>query len=70
MREISWNWDVDYMIYMQLETLIKNEGYKNMKCIWYCNPRFTFARGLRPLSCDVDVLKFVEDVNGYELVDV
>ncbi|KAI5422674.1 hypothetical protein KIW84_045922 [Lathyrus oleraceus] len=41
-----------------------------MKCIWYCNPRFSFARELTSIKNDVDVLKFVEDVKGYDLVDV
>lgn len=35
-------------------------------CYW--NPGLSFACGLNPL--DVDVLKFAEDVNEYDLVDV
>lgn len=41
-----------------------------MKCIWYCNPRFSFSRGLTSIKNDADVLKFVEDVKGYDLDDV
>lgn len=68
--EMNWNWDVDYMSYMQLEGMIRNEGYTNIKCLWYWNPKFCFGRGLRPLSCDVDVLMFIEEANGFELIDV
>ncbi|XP_058784528.1 uncharacterized protein LOC131659338 [Vicia villosa] len=68
--EMNWEWDVDYISYMQLEGLIRNEGYMNIKCMWYWNPKFSFSRGLRPLNCDADVVKFVADVSGYELVDV
>ncbi|KAI5439846.1 hypothetical protein KIW84_025273 [Lathyrus oleraceus] len=42
----------------------------NIKCMWYWNPRFIFSLDLRPLNCHLDVLKFVDDVNGFELVDV
>ncbi|KAI5437244.1 hypothetical protein KIW84_023387 [Lathyrus oleraceus] len=34
------------------------------------NRHLRFSRGLRPLNYDEDVLEFVEDVNGFELVDV
>ncbi|KAI5393729.1 hypothetical protein KIW84_060734 [Lathyrus oleraceus] len=29
--EMIWNWNVDYMSYMQLEGIIRNEGYANIK---------------------------------------
>lgn len=58
------------MSYMQLKDLIKNEKHMNIKYMWYWNPRFIFSRDLKPLNCDLDVLKFVDDVNGFELVDV
>lgn len=64
MSELNWKWNVDYMSYMQLEPLIQKEGYTNVKCMLYWNPRFSFARGLRPLNCDADLLKFIEDING------
>ncbi|XP_058733531.1 uncharacterized protein LOC131605157 [Vicia villosa] len=38
--------------------------------MWYWNPKFSFSRGLRPLNCDKDVLKFVDDIKGFQLVDV
>ncbi|XP_058766723.1 uncharacterized protein LOC131640331 [Vicia villosa] len=55
---------------MSLEKLILNEGYANIKCLHYWHPKYSFSRGLRPLNCDADVVKFVEDVKGFELVDV
>ncbi|CAI8615409.1 unnamed protein product [Vicia faba] len=58
------------MSYMNLKNLIKDEGYRNIKCTWYWNPKYSFSRGLRPLNCDSDVLKFAEDIKGFELVDV
>ena len=68
--ELDWKWDTNYMSYMDLENLIKEEGYMNIKCMWYWNPKYSFSRGLRPLNCDSDVLKLAEDNKGFELVDV
>jgi hypothetical protein len=68
--EMNWKWDVDRMSYMQVEKMIKNEGYNNIKCLWYWNPKFSFSRGLRSLNNDGDVLKFIEDIKGFHVVDV
>ena len=68
--ELSWAWDVDYMSYIKLEKLIHLVGYTSMKCIWYVNPRYSFARGFTAIENDKDVLKFAKDVEGFELVDV
>ncbi|XP_058725212.1 uncharacterized protein LOC131596548 [Vicia villosa] len=68
--EMDWLWDTDYMSYMQFEKLIRKEGYRNIKCMWYWNPKYSFSRGLRPLNCDGDVLKLIEDLKGFALVDV
>ncbi|XP_058742388.1 uncharacterized protein LOC131614867 [Vicia villosa] len=68
--EMDWLWDTDYMSYMQFEKLIRKEGYRNIKCMWYWNPKYSFGRGLRPLNCDGDVLKLIEDLKGFDLVDV
>ncbi|CAK8530931.1 unnamed protein product [Lathyrus sativus] len=35
MTELKHSWDVDYMSYMNIQDIIKNEGYVNIKCIWY-----------------------------------
>ncbi|CAK8579362.1 unnamed protein product [Lathyrus sativus] len=64
------DWDVDLMSYMQIEDLIKSEGYRNLKCLWYWNPNFSFSRGLRPLNNDNDVLRLMEDVRGFKVVDL
>ena len=58
------------MSYMQLENLIEKQGCRDIKYTWYRNPKFSFARDVRPLNCDDDLLQFVKDVNGYELIDV
>ncbi|XP_058725528.1 uncharacterized protein LOC131596807 [Vicia villosa] len=68
--EMNWDWDVDLMSYMEIEKMIKNEGYCNIRCLWYWNPKYAFSRGLRPLNDDKDVLKFMEDIRGYKLIDV
>ncbi|XP_058725642.1 uncharacterized protein LOC131596928 [Vicia villosa] len=68
--EMDWFWDTDYMSYMQFEKLVIKEGYRNIKRMWYWNPKYSFSRGLRPLNCDGDVLKLVEDLKGFNLVDV
>ncbi|KAI5433596.1 hypothetical protein KIW84_020761 [Lathyrus oleraceus] len=44
--------------------------YTIMKCIWYCNPRFSFFLGLNSIKNDVDILNFVEGVKGYDSVGV
>jgi hypothetical protein len=67
---MNWKWDVDTMSYMQVERMIKNEGYNNIKCLWYWDPKFSFSRGLRSLNNDGDVLKFIEDIKGFDVVDV
>lgn len=54
--EMNQEWDVDYMYYMLLEDMIKKQGYTNVRCMWYWNPKFSFARGLRPLNYDGDML--------------
>ncbi|CAI8610236.1 unnamed protein product [Vicia faba] len=68
--ELDLKCDTDYMSYMDLENMIKEEGYMNIKCMWYWNPKYSFSRGLRPLNCDSDVLKLAEDIKGFNLVDV
>ena len=68
--EMNWDWDVDLMSYMDIEGLIKGEGYCNIRCLWYRDPKFSFSLGLRPLNNDQDVLKFVQDVRGFKVVDV
>ncbi|KAI5433592.1 hypothetical protein KIW84_020759 [Lathyrus oleraceus] len=68
--EMNWSWDVDYMPYMELEDMIKSEGYVNIKCLWYWNLRYSFSRGLRPLNNDQDILQFSKDVVGYDVIDV
>ncbi|CAI8609224.1 unnamed protein product [Vicia faba] len=68
--KISWKIDVGYISYIDLEALIQSEGYFNMKSIWYWNPRFRFSRGLRPLNNDADVLKLIEDICEFDLVDL
>jgi hypothetical protein len=55
---------------MELETMIKSEGYGNIRCLWYWIPKLSFTRGLRPLNNDQDILTFIEDVKGYNVIDV
>ena len=68
--EMNWKWDVDFMSYMDLESLIQSEGYKNIKCLWYWDPAYRFSRGLRSLNNDQDVLQFSKDVIVYDVIDV
>ncbi|KAI5447205.1 hypothetical protein KIW84_014888 [Lathyrus oleraceus] len=67
---MNWSWDADYMSYMELEDMIKSEGYVNIKCLWYWNPAYNFSHGLRPLNNDQDVLQFSKYVVGYDVIDV
>ncbi|KAK2427339.1 hypothetical protein QL285_025923 [Trifolium repens] len=55
---------------MEIDGLIKSLGYASVKCLWYCDPSLSFSRGLRPLNNDNDLLNFVGDVKGFEVVDV
>jgi hypothetical protein len=68
--ERDLNWNVDMLSYMEIDGLVKSLGYSSFKCLWYCDPRLSFSRGLRPLNKDNDVLKFIGDVKGFEIVDV
>ncbi|KAK2416396.1 hypothetical protein QL285_038793 [Trifolium repens] len=68
--ERDLNWNVDMLSYMEIDGLVKSLGYSSFKCLWYCDPRLSFSRGLRPLNKDNDVLKFIGDVKGFEVVDV
>ncbi|XP_058759381.1 uncharacterized protein LOC131632657 [Vicia villosa] len=68
--EMNWDWDVDLMSYMEIENMIKNEGYCNIRCLWYWHSKYAFSRGLRPLNDDKDVLNFMEDIRGYKLIDI
>ena len=68
--EMNWDWDVDLMSYMDLESMIKSEGYGNIRCLWYWIPALSFTRRLRPLINDQDILTFIEDVKGYNVIDV
>lgn len=61
---------MDFMSYMDLDRLIKRQGYVDIKCMWCQNPIFNFSRGLRPLSNDKDVLQFAKHVVGYEVIYV
>lgn len=58
------------MTYMQIESMIKNESYGSIRCIWYCNPKFYFAIGFIPFSNDQDVLTFIEDVKGFNAINI
>ncbi|XP_058755919.1 uncharacterized protein LOC131629134 [Vicia villosa] len=68
--EMNWDWDVDLMSYMEIEKMIKNEGYCNIRCLWFWHSKYAFSRGLRPLNDDKDVLNFMEDIRGYKLIDI
>lgn len=58
------------MSYMELESMIQNEGYTNIKYLWYWNPTYKFSRSLRPLNNDQDILQFSKDDVGYDVIDV
>lgn len=38
--ELNWKWNVDYMSYMELESLIKREGYENWRVLISSPSRF------------------------------
>ncbi|XP_058722129.1 spore wall protein 2-like [Vicia villosa] len=68
--KLNWEWDVDYISYIELEKLIHEVGHTSLKCIWYVNPRFSFARGLTAIENDRDILRFAKDVEGFDVMDV
>ncbi|XP_058775583.1 uncharacterized protein LOC131649849 [Vicia villosa] len=68
--ELNWAWDVYYISYIELKKLIHELGYTGLKCIWYVNPRFSFAKGLTTIENDRDVQIFAKDVEGFYLGDV
>lgn len=42
----------------------------DFKTLWYRQPKFSLAHGLRPINSDTNVLKFAEDVKGFEVIEV
>ncbi|KAJ1406817.1 hypothetical protein SESBI_24792 [Sesbania bispinosa] len=68
--ETNWAWDLDETTHIELTKLIKNIGYSSFKCLWYRHPKFNLRKGLRPLNCDKDVLKFLKDVKDVVIVDL
>ncbi|CAK8541677.1 unnamed protein product [Lathyrus sativus] len=68
--EMNWKWNVDYLSYFELLELIKKDGYRDIMCIWYWNPRYSFTRGLRKIKGNGDVLRLIRDVDGCEVVDL
>ncbi|XP_058765307.1 uncharacterized protein LOC131638779 [Vicia villosa] len=69
-KEMNWTFDVDFMCYMDFIKVVNNLGYIRIKGMWYHHPKFSFERGLRPLNNDADVLKFGEDMNGYDVGNI
>ncbi|RDY08709.1 hypothetical protein CR513_07035, partial [Mucuna pruriens] len=63
-------WALDEMSYIDITKLIKSIGYVYFKSLWYQHLRLSLSQGLKPLNCDGDVLKFVEDVKTFEVVSV
>lgn len=55
---------------MEIFELIKSLGYARFKIIWYHDLKFSLERGLRPINNDKDVLKFGEDMKGYDCDDI
>nr|XP_012570379.1 uncharacterized protein LOC105851929 [Cicer arietinum] len=68
--EMNWSWDVDLMSHMQMTKLVKSLGYMSIKCLRYQHPKYLFTCELRPLNNDDDVVKFVEDVKVFNVIDV
>ncbi|KAI5430081.1 hypothetical protein KIW84_034600 [Lathyrus oleraceus] len=68
--EMNSSWDVYYISYMELNDMIKSEGYVNIKCLCFWNPAYKFSRGVRLLNNDQDVLQFSKNVLGYDVIDV
>jgi len=70
MEEMNCGWDVDVVSYMDISKLVESLGYSDFKSLYYRHPKLAFSRELRPLNCEADVVKFVEDVKGYEVIEV
>jgi hypothetical protein len=64
------NWGVDFTSYKDVVELVKSLGYRDFKSLYYRHPQLALSRGLRPLNCDDNVLTFIEDIKGYEVVEV
>ena len=61
---------MDFMCYMDFMKVVKELGYVRIKGMWYHHLKLSLARGLRPLNNDADVLKFGEDMKGYDLGNI
>ncbi|WJX76741.1 hypothetical protein P8452_60124 [Trifolium repens] len=64
------NWGVDFTSYKDVVELVKSLGYRDFKSLYYRHPQLALSRGLRPLNCDDNVLTFIEDIKGHEVVEV
>ena len=58
------------MSYIDFTKMINSPRYKSFKFLWYRDPRKALCRGLKPLNCDSDILQLVEDVSGFDVVEV
>lgn len=67
---MNWKWDADYMSYFELLELIKKEGYREIKCIPYWNPRFSFNCDLQTLNYDDDMLQLIKDADRCEVTNL
>ncbi|KAI5441136.1 hypothetical protein KIW84_010557 [Lathyrus oleraceus] len=68
--ELNWKWEVDLMSYMEIFRVIKSLCYARVKCMWYHDMKFSLERGIRTINNDKDVLKFGEDMKGYDYNDI
>lgn len=61
---------MDEMFHIDLTKVVNRIGYNDFKCLSYRHPKLSLAHGLRPLNTDRDVLKFAEDVKGFEEIEI
>ncbi|KAI5412884.1 hypothetical protein KIW84_057491 [Lathyrus oleraceus] len=70
LEDMNWKWDIDFMSYMDIKEVIKKLGYIRIKCMWYHDLKYSFEHGVKPINNDKDVLKFGEEMSGYEIASI
>ncbi|KAI5421780.1 hypothetical protein KIW84_045278 [Lathyrus oleraceus] len=68
--ELNSKWDVDSISYMEIFKVTKSLGYVRVKFMWYHDSKFSLEHGRIPINNDKDILKFREDMKGYDYVNI
>jgi hypothetical protein len=61
-------YDLDYLSFIKIETIVKKFGYQPGDLIYYLQPSKSLDDGLVLLTCDADVLRMTKVITGTPVV--